>query len=119
MIYTDNYFFLCRIPLSAEGASDVEVLGRAKETEDFPELFKQYEEKRRHAFNDDGLYSIVRADEIHHIVRSTSDEDAKQKAFEESQSSLITNLEHRVMQNKDKHAAEILQRVHEREIQVQ
>lgn len=116
MIYTDKFFFLCRVPLSAKGSSDVEVLQKADSTTAFPDLFSLYEEKRSHAFNDDDLYSIVRADEIFQLVRTTNAKSAKEIAFEESRANLITNLEHRVMQSKDENAKQILKTVHEIEL---
>lgn len=119
MIYTDKFFFLCRIPLSATGSTDVEILQKAGTTEEFPELFSNFEEKRSHAFNDDDLYSVIRADEIYQIVRTTNNAHAKELAFEESRANLITNLEHRVMQNNDKNAKQILKSVHEVELDLQ
>lgn len=113
MIYTEKTFFLCRIPLSAEGAQDVEIITKAVNIEDFPRVFTEYEEKRGHAFNDDGLFSVIRADELFTIVRTSSDKLAREMAFEESRSYLITNLQHRVMQQKDAEAAAILKKVHE------
>ena len=116
MIYTEKFFFLCRVPLSATGPSDVEVLQKAETTEQFPEIFKEFEDKRSHAFNDDGLYSIIRADEIFQLVRTSNPKMAKELAFDESRANLITNLEHRVMQNKDNNAKQILKTVHEVEL---
>jgi hypothetical protein len=118
MIYTDKFYFICRVPLSAEGPEDVEVITKADSTEDFPRIFKEYEELRSHAFNKDGLYSVIRADEIYVLVRSTNPKEAKNLAFEDSRSGLITNLEHRVMQNKDREAQAILKNVHEVEISI-
>lgn len=110
--YQDNYFYLCQVPLSSEGPSDVSVITSAVDSEDFPRVFKEYEERRSHALNKDGIYSIIRADEINLIVRTTSKDAAKQKAFEEATSELITNLQHRVMQLKDTNAQSILKSVH-------
>lgn len=113
MLYSDKFYFICRVPLSAEGPEDVEVITKAENTEDFPRVFKQFEELRSHAFNKDGLFSVVRADELYILVRTTIPKEAKILAFEDSRSNLITNLEHRVMQNKDKEAQAILKSVHE------
>jgi hypothetical protein len=118
MIYTEKTFYLCRIPLSAEGPQDVEIASKAENIEDFPRVFQEYEDARKHAFNKDGLFSIIRADEIYTIVRTTSPKAAKQMAFEESTANLITNLQHKVMQEKDKNAAAILRDVHEIETKV-
>lgn len=118
MLYSDKFYFICRVPLSAEGAEDVEVITRAENTEDFPRVFKQYEDLRSHAFNKDGLFSVIRADEIYALVRTGTAKDAKVMAFEESRANLITNLEHRVMQNKDKEAQAILKNVHEVEMSI-
>lgn len=107
---------MCRIPLDAQGSSDVEVIRKADSTADFPELFREYEEKRAHAFNEDGLYSVIRADEIFILVRTTDSKSAKELAFDESRANLITNLEHRVMQNNDAKAKAILSKVHEIEL---
>ncbi len=112
MLYQDQSFYLCRIPLDAASADDVEVLKKARHTDNFTELFNEFEEKRSHAFNEDGLYGVVRAEEIFTIVRTQGDDNARQKAFDEAKSSLITNLEHRVMQNKDSKAKKILREVH-------
>lgn len=113
MIYTENFFFICRVPLSAEGPQDVEVVDQAQSTEEFPELFKRYEELRSHAFNKDGLYSVVRADEIFALIRTNNAKQAKELAFEESRDNLVTNLQHRVMQDRDENARAILRDVHE------
>lgn len=113
MQYTDNFFFICRVPLSAEGPSDVEVVDKAENTEDFPRIFTLFESLRSHAFNKDQLYSVVRADEIIVLIRTTNNKMAKELAFEESRANLITNLQHRVMQNKDENARAILRKVHE------
>jgi hypothetical protein len=118
MLYSDKFYFICRVPLSAEGPEDVEVITKAETMEDFPRVFVQYEELRSHAFNKDGLFSVVRADEIYALVRTNNPKEAKILAFEDSRSNLITNLEHRVMQNKDKEARAILKNVHEVELPV-
>ncbi|MCH8557213.1 MAG: hypothetical protein LAT84_05305 [Balneolia bacterium] len=118
MIYTDKTFFLCRIPLSAEGSHDVEVITKAENIEDFPRVFDEYEGLRKHAFNDDGLFSVIRADELFVIVRTTSDKMAKEMAFDESRANLVTNLQHRVMQEKDAEAVAILKKVHEVETSI-
>lgn len=113
MIYTEKTFYLCRIPLSAEGPQDVEIMTKAENIEDFPRVFDEYEKCRKHAFNKDGLFSIVRADEIFAIIRTTTSKSAKEMAFEENRANLITNLQHRVMQGKDQNARGILKSVHE------
>ncbi len=118
MLYTEKTFYLCRIPLSAEGPNHVEVLTKAANIEDFPRVFDEYEEKRKHAFNEDGLFSVIRADELFTVVRTTSDKAAKELAFEEVRANLITNLQHRVMQGKDAEAVAILKKVHEVETQI-
>ncbi len=112
MIYQKKYYFLCKTPLSAEGPSDVEVLDKAAHNDEFPELFKEYEEMRSHAFNEENVYSIVRADDIYELVRTTGEKQAKEEAFEKAQPEIITNLQHRVMQKKDKNAKAILKEVH-------
>lgn len=113
MIYTDKTFYLCRVPLSAEGPQDVEVMTKAENIEDFPRVFSEFEEARKHAFNKDKLFSVIRADELFTIVRTTTPKSAKEIAFDECRANLITNLQHRVMQNKDKEAVGILRDVHE------
>jgi len=117
-MYKENIFFLCSVPLSAEGPNDVTVVNKAKNSTEFPELFDTYEDKRRHAFNDDGIYSVVRADDILIIVRQQTPDDAKEAAWEESAADLITNLQHKVMQDKDKNAQSILKSVHDVEMEV-
>lgn len=112
MIYKQKFFYLCKTPLSAEGPSDVEVITRAEDNEDFPRVFKEYEEKRSHAFNDDELYSIVRADDIYDLIRTGKEKEAKEEAFEKAREEIITNLQHRVMQKDDKDAKAILSEVH-------
>jgi hypothetical protein len=113
MMYTEKYFYLCRVPLSAAGSQDVDILQVAETTEQFPELFSKYEEMRAHAFNKDGLYSAVRADDMYCIVRTSGKDLAKQQAFDDSKANLVTNLQHRVMQQNDKNAKSILSKVHE------
>ncbi len=112
-MYQEKFFFLCKIPLSAKGSEDVTILEKAENTSEFPELFKKYEDLRSHAFNKDSLFSIIRADELHLIVRTNNEALAKEQAFEEARPNLITNLQHKVMQDKDKHARQILKEVHE------
>jgi len=116
MIYKQKFYYLCKTPLSAEGPKDVEVVDRADDTKQFPELFKKYEELRSHAFNDDELYSIVRADDIYDLVRTGTDKEAKEVAYENAEPEIITNLQHRVMQGNDKNAEGILKDVHEIEL---
>lgn len=112
MNYKHNFFYLCKTPLSAEGPGDVEIITKAEDSEDFPRLFKEYEELRSHAFNDDKLYSIVRADDIYDLIRTGTVKEAKEEAFEKAQEEIITNLQHRVMQDKDANAKAILKEVH-------
>ncbi|MFH5831408.1 hypothetical protein [Halalkalibaculum sp. DA384] len=112
MIYKQNYFYLCKTPLSAEGPEDVEIITRADNSEDFPRVFKEYEELRSHAFNEDKLYSVVRADDVYDLIRTGTKEEAKEAAFEQAQQEIITNLQHRVMQDEDKDAKAILREVH-------
>lgn len=112
MIYKQNYFYLCKTPLSAEGFEDVEIITRAESSEDFPRVFKKYEELRSHAFNKDQLYSIVRADDIFDLIRTGTEKEACEEAFEKARPEIITNLQHRVMQDKDKDAKAILKEVH-------
>jgi len=113
MQYKKQYFYLCKTPLSAEGPKHVEIITRADDSEDFPRVFKEYEELRSHAFNDEDLYSIVRADDIFDLIRTGTKKQAKTKAFEEAQQEIVTNLQHRVMQEGDKEAKSILQEVHD------
>lgn len=113
MNYKHNFFYLCKTPLSAEGPGDVEIITKAENSEDFPRLFKEYEELRSHAFNDDKLYSIVRADDIYDLIRTGTVKEAKEEAFEKAQEEIITNLQHRVMQDKDANAKAILKEVHD------
>ena len=112
MIYKQNYFYLCKTPLSAEGPEDVEIISRAEDSKDFPRIFQKYEELRSHAFNEDDLYSIVRADDIYDLIRTGTENEAKEEAFDKAQQEIITNLQHRVMQDKDKDAKAILKEVH-------
>ncbi len=118
MLYEEKFFYLCHIPLSAEGPKDVEIIKKAAESHEFSELFDQYEQLRSHAFNDDGLYSVIRADDIYVLMRTTTPEDARTEAFDEAKTGLITNLEHRVMQDKDKNAVAILRNVHNVEMSI-
>lgn len=113
MIYKQKFYYLTKTPLSAEGPNDVEVINRADTTNDFPALFKEYEEYRSHAFNEDKLYSIVRADDIYDLVRTGTDKEAKELAFENAEPEIVTNLQHRVMQKGDKDAEAILKEVHQ------
>lgn len=118
-MYQEKFFFLCKIPLSARSPEDVTILKKAENTMQFPELFNDYEELRSHAFNEDNLFSIIRADELHLIIRVANNENlAKEVAFEEARPNLITNLQHKVMQSKDKTARDILKEVHNIDIAV-
>lgn len=112
MNYKQNYFYLCKTPLSAEGPGDVEIITRAQDSSDFPRVFKEYENLRSHAFNDDDLYSIVRADDIYDLIRTGTEKEAQNEAFEKAQQEIVTNLQHRVMQDGDKDAKAILKEVH-------
>lgn len=113
MQYKQNFFYLCKTPLSAEGPEHVEIISRADDNHDFPRLFSEYEELRSHAFNEDKLYSIVRADDVYDLIRTGTEKEAKEKAFEQAQQEIITNLQHRVMQDDDKEAKSILREVHD------
>lgn len=113
MNYTQNFFFLCKTPLSAEGPNDVEIITKADNSEDFPRVFKEFEELRSHAFNKDNIYSVVRADDIYELVRTSNEKLAKEEAFEKAQPEIITNLQHRVMQGKDANAKAILKEVYD------
>ncbi|NBW71075.1 MAG: hypothetical protein EBR32_06705 [Bacteroidetes bacterium] len=113
MNYTQNFFFLCKTPLSAESPSDVEIVTKADSNDDFPRVFKEFEDLRSHAFNDDKIYSIVRADEIYELIRTNSEKQAKEDAFEKAQAEIITNLQHRVMQGNDANARAILKEVYD------
>jgi hypothetical protein len=117
MLYKEKYFYLCRIPLSAKGPEDVEIVTKAENNDDFPRVFKEYEELRSPAFNDEDLYSIVRADEIIVLLRNTTPNEVKEQAWEEAESNLITNLQHKVMHEDDQEAAAILKEVHEIELE--
>ena len=113
MNYTQNFFYLCKTPLSAEGPNDVEIITRAENSEDFPRVFKEFEDLRSHAFNDDNIYSVVRADDIYELVRTSGEREAKEEAYEKAQPEIITNLQHRVMQGKDANAKAILKEVYD------
>jgi MoaA/NifB/PqqE/SkfB family radical SAM enzyme len=113
MNYTQNYFYLCKTPLSAEGPSDVEIITKAESSEDFPRVFKEFEELRSHAFNEENIYSVVRADDIYELIRTSGEKEAKEEAYEKSQAEIITNLQHRVMQGKDANAKAILKEVYD------
>lgn len=112
MQYQQNFFYLCKTPLSAEGPEHVEIITRADNSEDFPRVFKEYEELRSHAFNDDDIYSVVRADDIYELVRTNTDKNAKELAYEKAEQEIITNLQHRVMQGDDANAKGILKEVY-------
>lgn len=116
MIYKQRFFYLCKIPLSAEGPEDVEIITRAEDSQDFPRVFQEYEELRSHAFNEDKLYSIVRADDIYDLIRTGTEKEAKEEAFEKAQQEIITNLQHRMMQGNDAEAKAILKEVHGLEV---
>ncbi|MEQ9265686.1 MAG: hypothetical protein RLN81_10725 [Balneolaceae bacterium] len=113
MNYTQNYFFLCKTPLSSEGPSDVEIITRTENNEDFPRVFKEFEDLRSHAFNKDNIYSVVRADDIYELIRTNTEQMAKQEAYEKAQPEIVTNLQHRVMQGKDANAKAILKEVYD------
>ena len=113
MIYKQKFYYLCKTPLSAEGPQDVEVVDRADDSNQFPELFADFEKLRSHAFNEDNLYSIVRADDIYDLVRVGTEKEAKELAFERAEPEIVTNLQHRVMQKNDKNAKAILKEVHQ------
>src|SRR5690625_2453487 len=102
MIYKPKFYFLCKASLSAEGPQDVEVIDKAARNEDFPDLFRKFEELRSHAFNEDKLYSVVRADDIYELVRTGDEKEAKEEVFEKARPEIITNLQHRMMQKNDK-----------------
>lgn len=112
MNYKHKFFYLCKVPLSAEGPEDVEIITRVEDSKDFPEVFKQYEELRSHAFNEEKLYSVIRADDVYDLIRTGTEKEARELAFEESQQEIITNLQHRVMQGNDSDAEAILKEVH-------
>lgn len=113
MRYKHKYFYLCKTPLSAEGPKDVEIIDRAESSDEFPELFEEYEDLRSHAFNEDKLYSIIRADDVYELLRTGTKEEAKNMAFEKAQQEIVTNLQHRVMQDDDDEAKAILKEVHD------
>lgn len=113
MNYKQHFFFLCKTPLSAEGPQDVEIITRAEDSQDFPRVFQEFESLRSHAFNEDKLYSVVRADDIFELVRTGNTKEAKEAAFEKAQPEIITNLQHRAMQNNDENARSILKEVHD------
>lgn len=112
MIYKQKFYYLTKTPLSAEGPKDVEVIDRADDSNQFPALFTRYEELRSHAFNEDNLYSIVRADDIYDLVRTGTEKEAKELAYENAEPEIITNLQHRVVQRGDKNAKAILKEIH-------
>ncbi len=116
MKYKQQFFYLCKTPLSAEGPEHVEIISRADDSEDFPRLFNEYKELRSHAFNDDNLYSIVRADDIYDLIRTGTQDEAREEAFEQARKEIVTNLQHRVMQGGDKEAKSILGEVHDIEV---
>lgn len=113
MQYQQKYFFLCKTPLSAEGPSDVEIITKAEDSEDFPRVFREYEKLRSHAFNKDNIYSVVRADDIYDLIRTANEDEAKEEAYEKATPEIITNLQHRVVQGKDANAKAILKEVHD------
>ncbi len=112
MVYKPKHYYLCKTPLSAEGPQDVEIIDKATQNEDFPELFRKFEELRSHAFNEDQLYSIVRADDIYDLIRTGDEKEAREEVFEKARPEIITNLQHRVMQKNDENAKAILKEVH-------
>lgn len=112
MRYQQNFFYLCKTPLSAEGPEHVEVVTRAEDSEDFPRVFQEFEDLRSHAFNDDKIYSVVRADDIYELIRTNTEESAKELAYEKAEPEIITNLQHRVMQDGDANAKGILKEVY-------
>ena len=113
MKYTQNFFFLCKTPLSAESPSDVEVVTKATSSVDFPRVFKEFEDCRSHAFNEDKIYSVVRADDIYELVRTNNEKLAMEEAFEKAHPEIIANLQHKVMQSKDANAQAILKEVYD------
>ncbi len=113
MQYQQNFFYLCKTPLSAEGPEHVEIITRAENSEDFPRVFQEFEELRSHAFNEDKIYSVVRADDIYELVRTNTEESAKEIAYEKAEQEIITNLQHRVMQDGDSNAKGILKEVYD------
>jgi Mg/Co/Ni transporter MgtE len=117
MIYKQKFFYLCKVPLSAEGPNDVEIITRAEDNKDFPRVFMKYEELRSHAFNDDDLYSIVRADDVFDLIRTGTKEEAQEEAYEKAETEIVTNLRHRVIHNNDEDARAILEQVHDINVQ--
>ncbi|WP_018127346.1 hypothetical protein [Balneola vulgaris] len=113
MNFQQNYFFLCKTPLSAEGPEDVEVITKAEDSADFPRVFSEFESLRSHAFNSENIYSVVRADDIYDLIRTASEKDAKEEAYERATPEIITNLQHRAMQGKDANAKAILKEIHD------
>ena len=113
MIYKQMYYYLCKTSLSAEGPEDVEIIRRAEDSAEFPDIFAEYEELRSHAFNEDKIYSVVRADDIYDLIRTGTTKEAKEEAFEKARPEIVTNLQHRVIQQKDKNAKAILKEVHD------
>jgi hypothetical protein len=114
MRFQEHYFYLCRVNLSASGPQDVEIIDKAERNDQFPALYEQYEELKSPAYNEDGLYSVVRADEIIVMVRTPNQAKiAKEKAYDEALPNIITNLQHRVMQKNDAEARAILKEVHD------
>ncbi len=113
MIYKQKFYYLTKTPLSAEGPKDVEIIDRADDSNQFPKLFAEYEELRSHAFNDDKLYSIIRADDIYDLVRTGTEKEARELAYENAEPEIITNLQHRVMQKNDHDARAILKEIHD------
>jgi hypothetical protein len=112
-MYQQHYFFLCKTPLSSESEKDVEVILQSADSESFPDVFRQYEELRSHAFNEDKLYSVVRADFIYDLVRAVDEKSAKEIAWEKAKPEIVTNLQHKFMQSGDKQAEKILKEVHD------
>lgn len=113
MNYQQKNFYLCKTPLSAEGPSDVEIITKAEDSADFPRVFKEYEQLRSHAFNKDNIYSIVRADDIYDLIRTSSEKEAKEEAYEKATPEIITNLQHRMVQGNDANAKAILKEVYD------
>ena len=112
MKYEHKFFYLSKTPLSAEGPEDVEIITRVDDSKEFPKVFKEYEELRSHAFNDDDLYSIIRADDIYQLIRTGTEKQAREESFDKAQQEIVTNLQHRVMQKNDTNAQAILKEVH-------
>lgn len=113
MQYQQHSFFLCKTPLHSSGERDVEVLDRADLSDAFPDLFVKYEELRSHAFNQDRLYSVTRAEDIYDLIRATGEREARELAWENAKPEIVTNLQHRVMQGGDSKAESILREVHD------